>query len=110
MKMSEPTRWAMVKDGVIENVCLWDGNTRTWAPPKGYEMIPAGDNANSGDLWNGKEFTKPAPVDPPVEDPAPQDVTVQQVLDLLVRKKLLRQDDAQSLGQSVVSAEVVTPE
>lgn len=24
---------------VVENVCLWDGNTNTWQPPQGYLML-----------------------------------------------------------------------
>lgn len=24
---------------VVENVCVWDGNTNTWQPPSGYLML-----------------------------------------------------------------------
>lgn len=24
---------------IVENICLWDGNTETWTPPYGYYMI-----------------------------------------------------------------------
>lgn len=32
-------RWAMVRDGVTENVILWDGDTATWQPPDGVVMM-----------------------------------------------------------------------
>lgn len=25
---------------IVENVCIWDGNTETWQPPSGYLVIP----------------------------------------------------------------------
>lgn len=37
----EPTRYAMVKDNVVVNVVLWDGDTAKWQPPTdGTIMIP----------------------------------------------------------------------
>lgn len=37
----KPTRYAMVKDNVVVNVVLWDGDTAKWQPPTdGTIMIP----------------------------------------------------------------------
>ena len=37
----EPTRYAMVKDNVVINVVLWDGDLAKWQPPTdGTIMIP----------------------------------------------------------------------
>ena len=60
--------WAMILDSVVENVCIWDGDTSTWQPPSGYlmEVIPAGSSAGIGWGWDGTDFTPP----PPVMDPA----------------------------------------
>jgi len=33
-------RYAMVNsEGVVENVCEWDGDTTTWQPPEGIIMV-----------------------------------------------------------------------
>jgi hypothetical protein len=26
-------------ENVVDNVCVWDGNTNTWQPPQGYTML-----------------------------------------------------------------------
>ena len=79
---------------VVENVCLWDGNTDTWQPPTGYLMLIQAttmalvwlwDNAISdwvlsqqmgqaqiGFVWNGIECVTN---DPKPEPPQPQPVT-----------------------------------
>lgn len=36
-------RWAMVRDGVTENVVVWDGDMSTWQPPDGVVMVPEAD-------------------------------------------------------------------
>jgi hypothetical protein len=30
--------WALIKDGVIDNVIVWDGQTQ-WTPPEGYTVV-----------------------------------------------------------------------
>lgn len=58
-------RCAVVRDGVIENVVLWDGAT-PWAPPKGAELYPVEDGVvvSVGWKWDG------GPVRPPQPEPA----------------------------------------
>lgn len=46
-------RWAMIKEGTVINVCLWDGLLTTWQPPEGIEMQPAGDQVAIGWTWDG---------------------------------------------------------
>lgn len=53
-------RWAMIKDGTVVNVCLWDGDTSTWSPPPGIVMQPAPDDVGIGWQWDGENWTPPA--------------------------------------------------
>lgn len=53
---------AIVRDGRVENVAEWDGETE-WSPPAGTQLVPAGD-ASPGDTWDGTRFIKPL-VEPP---------------------------------------------
>jgi hypothetical protein len=64
-------RWAMIQDGVVVNVCLWDGDTNTWQPPEGYlmEPVPEGSGAGIGWGWDGTNFVAPPPPEP-VPNPA----------------------------------------
>lgn len=55
--MSE--RWAMIENGVVVNVCLWDGNLNTWQPPEGIEMQLASEQCGIGWLWDGEQFNPP---------------------------------------------------
>lgn len=34
---------------IVENVCLWDGNSDTWQPPAGYLMMPQA--TTMGVIW-----------------------------------------------------------
>lgn len=52
-------RWAMIQNGVVINVCLWDGNPNTWQPPNGIEMQIASDQCGIGWLWDGIQFNPP---------------------------------------------------
>lgn len=31
--------YCLIKDGVVENVVIWDGDTDKWSPPSGYTCI-----------------------------------------------------------------------
>lgn len=53
----------MVKDGVVENVCNWDGLVSTWQPPEGVEMVLAQDQTGVGWRWDGEQFLPPLPVE-----------------------------------------------
>ena len=60
-------RYAIVRNGVVENICLWDGDTKKWQPPAGTVAV----NVESiwcdiGATFDGTQFTpskapKPAP-------------------------------------------------
>lgn len=51
-------RYAIVKGGVVEGVCLWDGESE-WEAPSGSQLIPAdGTNAAPGDDYDGANFVK----------------------------------------------------
>ena len=71
-------RWAMILNNIVENVCLWDGNTTTWQPPDGYLMkvIPEGSGAGIGWGWDGTDFVAPElPPNPALDQPgSPPDV------------------------------------
>jgi hypothetical protein len=58
-------RWAMIQDGTVINVCLWDGLESTWTPPDGVEMQPAPDYVAIGWRWDGAEWLEPIPVEEP---------------------------------------------
>jgi hypothetical protein len=38
----------MIRDGVVDNVSLWDGDTNKWQPPEGITCIPAPDEIGIG--------------------------------------------------------------
>lgn len=52
-------RWAMIKDGVVVNVCLWDGLVSTWQPPDGVEMQLAPDHVSRDWKYENGEWLKP---------------------------------------------------
>jgi hypothetical protein len=54
--------WAMILNDIVENICLWDGNTATWQPPEGYlmEVVPEGVPVSIGWGWDGTNFVPPA--------------------------------------------------
>lgn len=58
-------RYAVIRDGVVENVVVWDGES-DWSPPEGALLVQS-DEAGPGDGYDGKAFTRPepAPADPP---------------------------------------------
>lgn len=47
-------RWAMIKDGTVINVCLWDGQLSTWQPPEGIEMQLAPDQVAIDWTYDGE--------------------------------------------------------
>ena len=59
-KMANAIRYAMIKDGIVQNVCLWDGDTNTWTPPDGYLVIPAPDHIGTGWGYLDGVWTPPA--------------------------------------------------
>jgi len=65
--------WAMVIDGTVRNICLWDGNPETWTPPAGATMVLAAEGCTIGSTWDGTHFTPPPPPEPPPEPPTVAD-------------------------------------
>ena len=59
----------MIRDGVVENVSLWDGDLNKWQPPEGIVCIPAPDHIGIGWTWDGETFITPAVPEPPAELP-----------------------------------------
>lgn len=53
--------YAIVEDGTVTNMVLWDGDVTSWAPPKGSEAVKVvdGDGAMMGASYNGTVFTPP---------------------------------------------------
>ena len=44
-------RYAMVNsEGVVENVCEWNGDTTTWQPPEGITMVEIEDEFVTAEL------------------------------------------------------------
>jgi hypothetical protein len=56
----------MIRDGVVENVSLWDGDLAKWQPPEGIVCIPAPDDIGIGWTWDGANWGSiVAPTDSP---------------------------------------------
>ncbi|WP_312387869.1 tail fiber assembly protein, partial [Atlantibacter hermannii] len=54
--------YAVVKDGIVINIVVWDGETK-WQPDEGYAVKTDG-SVGIGWLYDGETFTPP-PVAPP---------------------------------------------
>ena len=52
-------RYAMIKDGTVQNICLWDGDTTTWQPPDDMTVISAPDHVGVGWGYAGGVWTEP---------------------------------------------------
>ena len=59
--------YAVVKDGVVENIIVWDGVAEFSV--EGSELIEATADARIGGSWDGKVFTF---VEPPAPEPTPE--------------------------------------
>jgi hypothetical protein len=53
--------YAVVKDGVVENMIVWDGQTAFSV--EGSEIVEATDNARIGGSWDGNVFAFVEPED-----------------------------------------------
>jgi hypothetical protein len=55
-------RYAIVRGGILENVCEWDGDTAKWSPPEGALALEVeGRSVGPGWSYDGQDFTPPAP-------------------------------------------------
>ena len=57
-------RYAMIRDGKVENISLWDGDTTRWQPPEDMLVIPAPDHVGVGWGYDGSNWSEPVPVPP----------------------------------------------
>ncbi len=55
--------YAVVENGTVTNVIVWDGDQETWAPPEGctVQLLAEGETAGPGWTWDGEAFTSPSP-------------------------------------------------
>ena len=53
------SRYAMILNGKVDNICLWDGDTKKWQPPEAYICIPAPDNIGIGWTYDGNTWAEP---------------------------------------------------
>ena len=51
----ETKRYAMVKNNVVYNVVLWDGDIEKWQPPNDGTLMIANDWVGPGDWWEESE-------------------------------------------------------
>ena len=51
-------RYAIVADGVVTSVTLWDGESE-WTPPEGSTAVECGDDVATGWTYDGTDFTAP---------------------------------------------------
>lgn len=64
-------RYAIVRNGIVENLTEWDGNAETWHPPEGAkaEAFPEG-AVSIGWTWNDGTPVDPNPPAAPKPQPA----------------------------------------
>lgn len=75
-------RYAIIRNGTVENVCEWDGDTGKWSPPAGMEAIEAPAHVGPGFTYAGGVFTAPTA---PVVPPRRSDLTANDFLDLFTQ-------------------------
>lgn len=85
-------RYAEVRNGIVENVSIWDGDESKWTPPVGATMIDVTElSVGPGWTHDGNAFSPPQPVE---EEPQPEQVTGEQLLydfhDGEQRKQIIR--------------------
>lgn len=53
--------YAIIKNGIVINVVVWDGNTETWQPPEGATavVVPDGQIAYIGFEYENGVFAQP---------------------------------------------------
>ncbi|MFL9943748.1 hypothetical protein [Paraburkholderia graminis] len=61
------TNYALIENGTVINMIVWDGDTETWNPGAGVETIPLvpGVAVGIGYTWDGSLFTAPPVNDDP---------------------------------------------
>lgn len=75
------SNYIVVRDGVIENIIVWDGVSK-WIPPEGCIVLPADDNADMGALWDGEKSVRVEKT-PSVESMLKLAIEIQKEIDAL---------------------------
>lgn len=59
-------RYAIIVDGIIANIILWDGNTENWQPEEGVDavLIPEDTDARIGGTYADGVFSPPPNPEP----------------------------------------------
>lgn len=101
------SRYAIVQDGQVVNVVVWDGNKKTWAPAEGCTAYKLPDDSPVGPGWtrarNGR-FVQPVETEAPAEqvpvtvDPAALAAFVQAVADPDIDTRQALADFAEALN------------
>ena len=68
------SNYAVIQDGSVVNVIVWDGNTDTWSPPEGSAAVRVPDGLGVSVGWTYDESTFIAPPAPPVVPPTPAEI------------------------------------
>jgi len=61
-------RHAIIENGLVINVALWDGETE-WAPPEGTIVVPCPDDAGPDWTYDGVSFAAPPHVQNVITEP-----------------------------------------
>ncbi|EHK66008.1 hypothetical protein [Achromobacter arsenitoxydans] len=69
-------KYALVKDGVVANVVVWDGNEATWQAPAGHIAVIADEFVSIGWGFDGQKFSAPGPE---ISPPSDEEITAQKV-------------------------------
>ena len=64
-------RYAVVRDGVVDNMIVWDGVNELSIPNA--ELIEATDDARIGGSWDGNVFTF---IEPPSPEPTEEEIAL----------------------------------
>jgi len=59
-------RYAMIRDGIVENISLWDGDIKKWQPPEDMIIIPAPDYVGINWNYDGNNWIKPTIIKPDI--------------------------------------------
>ena len=54
-------RYAMIRNGVVEQISLWDGDLAVWQPSEEIVCIPAPDEVDRDWTWDGENWAPPVP-------------------------------------------------
>jgi hypothetical protein len=57
-------QYAIIKDGEVENIVVWDGDTDTWPIPDGYQAVQIEDGAEVGIGYTYADGKFSAPLPP----------------------------------------------